>query len=127
VVGSYVAQRDFAFDDTQPAPAPGPASTPLAAATAATGQKGPPAKHHLPYLPLLSAVLSMAFYGLTVPGSALQHAVSVNAFAIFSGCLAVGGGVVMSILAPFLGKGNAAKAIAQQPVSASAPAPTMAR
>jgi hypothetical protein len=55
----------------------------------------------------------MAVYGLTVPGSPLQFDVSATAFAIYSGCLAVGGGVMMSIFAPFLGKGNAAKIVAK--------------
>jgi hypothetical protein len=36
-------------------------------------------------------------------------------FAIVAGCLAVGGGVMMSIFAPFLGKGNEAKVAAKQP------------
>lgn len=63
----------------------------------------------------------MAVYGLTVPGSPLQFEVSGTAFAIFSGCLAVGGGVMMSIFAPFLGKGNAAIAVAKQPASPPLP------
>jgi hypothetical protein len=61
---------------------------------------------HLPWLPMTTAVTSMGIYGLTVPGSALQVTMSPAGFAITSGCLAVGGGVVMSIFAPFLGRGN---------------------
>jgi hypothetical protein len=94
VLGNYFAQRAYGFDDSHTAP------TQVAALR----------KLHLPYLPVLAAVLSMAVYGLTVPGSPLQFEVSPTAFAISSGCLAVGGGVMMSIIAPFLGKGNGAKA-----------------
>ncbi len=66
---------------------------------------------HLPILPMVTAVLSMSVYGLTVPGSPLQYEVSGTAFGIWSGCLAVGGGVMMSLFAPFLGRGNAAKLV----------------
>ena len=69
----------------------------------------PSTRLHLPVLPILTACLSMAVYGLTVPGSPLQYEVSSTAFGICSGCLAVGGGVMMSIFAPFLGRGNAAQ------------------
>jgi hypothetical protein len=62
---------------------------------------------HLPWFPALTSVLAMAVYGLTVPGSALQQSMSNAGFAIISACLAVGGGLMMSLLAPFLGKGNA--------------------
>ncbi|HZC73099.1 MAG TPA: hypothetical protein VE442_20565 [Jatrophihabitans sp.] len=62
---------------------------------------------HLPWLPMTTAVSAMAIYGLTVPGSALQLTMSSTGFAITSGCLSVGGGIVMSIFAPFLGRGNA--------------------
>jgi hypothetical protein len=95
VLGNYLAQRDYAFEDMDNSPAR--------------------AKLHLPFLPILTAVLSMAVYGLTVPGSPLQYELSGTAFAICSGCLAVGGGVMMSIFAPFLGKGNGAKARAKAP------------
>ena len=93
VLGNYLAQRNYGFEDTE--------------TTSALG------KLHLPYMPVLTAVLSMAVYGLTVPGSPLEHEVSPTAFAICSGCLAVGGGVMMSIFAPFLGRGNDAKARAK--------------
>ncbi len=33
---------------------------------------------HLPYFPALSAMLSMAVYGLTVPGSPLQVSMSAS-------------------------------------------------
>jgi hypothetical protein len=78
--------------------------TPPAADGPAPAQITAVGKLHLPYLPVLAAVLSMAVYGLTVPGSPLQFEVSGAGFAILSGCLAVGGGVMMSIFAPFLGK-----------------------
>lgn len=72
-------------------------------------------KLHLPYLPILAAVVAMAVYGLTVPGSPLQFVVSPTAFVITSGCLAVFGGRMMSIFAPFLGKGNAAVVVPKSP------------
>jgi hypothetical protein len=89
VPSSYFAQRDYSFED--------------AGETASNVRK-----LHLPILPTVAAMVSMAIYGLTVPGSPLQSEVSGTAFGIWSGCLAVGGGVVMSIFAPFLGKGNGA-------------------
>ena len=121
VLGSYLAQRDYGFDDAQTAPAPAAGVNPPAADAAGPSQVAALAKLHPPYLPILAAVLSMAVYGLTVPGSPLQFEVSGTAFAIWSGSLAVGGGVMMSILAPLLGKGNAAKAVPKQ--SASPPLP----
>lgn len=63
---------------------------------------------HLPWFPAVTAVLAMAVYGLTVPGSALQASMSSTAFAITAGCLAVGGALMMSLFTPFLGKGNGA-------------------
>ena len=99
VLSSYIAQRDYEFDDS--------AQHPDAAISTGT-------KLHLPVLPMIAAMLSMAVYGLTVPGSPLQGEVSATAFGICSGCLAVGGGVMMSIFAPFLGKGNGAKPVAKQ-------------
>jgi hypothetical protein len=66
-------------------------------------------------MPVFAAVASMAIYGLTVPGSPLQFEVPGTTFAIVSGCMAVGGGVMMSIFAPFLGKGNEANVAAKQP------------
>lgn len=113
VIGGYLAQRDSGFDDTQTGPAPGVGSAPPKADALAPAQVSAVGKTHLPYLPVLTAVVSMAVYGLTVPGSPLQFDVSATAFAIYSGCLAVGGGVMMSIFAPFLGKGNAAKIVAK--------------
>lgn len=61
---------------------------------------------HLTWLPMMTAVTAMGIYGLTVLGSALQLTMSATGFAITSGCLSVGRGVVMSIFAPFLGRGN---------------------
>ena len=94
-----------------PGPAP-PAAAPRSRAAREAPARSRPAsalaRLHLPVLPTTAAMLSMAVYGLTVPGSPLQFEVSGTAFAIWSGCLAVTGGVLMSIVAPFLGKGNAA-------------------
>jgi hypothetical protein len=111
VIGGYLAQRDYGFDDTQTGPAPGVGSAPPKDDAPAPARASALGKAHLPYLPVLTAVLSMAAYGLTVPGSPLQFDVSATAFAICSGCLAVGGGVMMSNFAPFLGKGNAARIV----------------
>ena len=97
--------------DADPVPVP-----PATAPRSRTARKAPArsriastlARLHLPVLPTMAAMLAMAVYGLTVPGSPLQFEVSGTAFAIWSGCLAVTGGVLMSIVAPFLGKGNTA-------------------
>ena len=104
VLANYLSRRTYALVAS-------PTGTPAEAAppTAPGRKPGPLARIralHLPYLPASAAVLAMAVYGLTVPGSPLQSNVSHTAFAILSGCLAVGGGVMMSIIAPFLGKGN---------------------
>jgi hypothetical protein len=119
VLASYLAQRNYGFDDAQPLLEPGVELTVPGANASDPAQNTARAKLHLPYLPVLAAVLAMAVYGLTVPGSPLQFDVSGSAFAICSGCLAVGGGVMMSIFAPFLGKGNGAKAVAKQPRNVS--------
>lgn len=152
VLASYLAQRDYIFDDsgdtrgvvtlattdskpsgtdkTQAiaATAPVPVLPPSAPAGSdpqpprpedePAGAAGQPATSvigqlHLPFLPAITAMLAMAVYGLTVPGSPLQS-VSGTAFGIWSGCLAVGGGVMMSIIAPFLGRGNAATPATEQ-------------
>lgn len=83
---------------------------------------------HLPYFPALSAMLAMAVSGLTVPGSPLQVSMSGSGFAITSGCLAVAGGIMMSIAIPFLGKGNATAVPAKTPSGpgAGASTPTIA-
>jgi hypothetical protein len=105
---SYFAQRRY-----QPAP-PTPARTatngsdPKANAGQPRTQSSCTPK--LPYLPALTASLSMAVYGLAVPGSPLAFQISPPAFAISSACLAVGGGVMMSVFAPFLGRGNGVSA-----------------
>jgi hypothetical protein len=91
VIGSYLARRSYTFADAEPA---------------TSTFRG--LLRHLPWLPTISSVLAMGVYGLTVPGNALQRAVSPTGFAITSGCLAVGGGLMMSIFAPFLAKGNGA-------------------
>ena len=119
VLASYLAQRNYGFEDTEPLPESGVGLTLPGANASDSAQTSAPAKLHLPYLPVLTAVLSMAVYGLTVPGSPLQFEVSRTAFPICSGCLAVGGGVMMSIFAPFLGKGNGAKAVAKRPRNVS--------
>ena len=102
VLANYLSRRTYVAS---------PTGTPAEAAppTAPGRKPGPLARIralHLPYLPASAAVLAMAVYGLTVPGSPLQSDMSRSAFAILSGCRAVGGGVMMSIIAPFLGKGN---------------------
>ncbi len=134
VLGSYFAQRNYDLEDPHDAPAPvlsvaGGAPTgstyaggstavlTLSAApdTAPTIEATPvqasTTLHHPPILPVMTAMLSMAVYGLTVPGSPLQYEVSGTAFGIWSACLAVGGGVMMSLFVPFLGKGNAARPV----------------
>lgn len=115
VLAGYLAQRDYGFDDTQPLLEPGVGLTVPGVNASDPAQTTARAKLHLPYLPVLAAVLAMAVYGLTVPGSPLQFDVSRTVFPICSGCLAVGGGVMMSMFAPLLGKGNGAKAVAKQP------------
>jgi len=97
VVAAYLAKRDYGFQH-------------LAgdAEISATSPKRVWRLTHLPHLPALTAALSMAVYGLTVPGSPLQFELSGPGFGILSGCLAVAGGVMMAIMAPFLGKGNGA-------------------
>jgi hypothetical protein len=108
VLGSYFAQRNYQFDDTPPPPSGSAAPVVDDPAQPSTPPPSKLAALHLPILPATSAVLAMAVYGLTVPGSPLQTEISGAAFAIWSGSLAVAGGVMMSILAPFLGKGNGA-------------------
>jgi hypothetical protein len=66
------------------------------------------ANKHTPWLPMASALFAMGVYGLTVPGSPLQAAVSMTAFAATSVSLAVAGAVVITVLTPFLGRGNRA-------------------
>jgi hypothetical protein len=61
----------------------------------------------LPWLPMSTSVCAMAVYGLSVPGSALEASMSGTGFAITAGCLSVGGGLMMSLFAPMLARGNA--------------------
>lgn len=98
VLAAYFAQRQYRFDNSE-----------TRQGKRAGRPKSALARLHLPILPMVTAMLSMAVYGLTVPGSPLQFELSGTAFGIWSGCLAVGGGVMMSIFAPFLGRGNGAK------------------
>jgi hypothetical protein len=105
VVSSYFAKRDYDFDDSGRG---GGAGSPAPADATRT-------KLHLPLLPSAAAMASMAVYGLTVPGSPLQFEISGTAFGIWSGSLAVAGGVLMMILAPFLGKGNGAVTVPMTP------------
>jgi hypothetical protein len=93
VVSAYLVRRGYDFEDTPQA----------------TGSRGIRLPRHLPWFPMAASTASMAVYGLSVPGSALQASISGPAFAITSGCLAVGGGLMMSVLAPLLGKGNDAR------------------
>lgn len=97
VLASYTSQRHYGFADSQPH-----------AGGQAAKKESSLARLHLPVLPMISAVASMAIYGLSVPGSPLQFALSGTAFTIWAGSLAVSGGVVMSIFATVLGKGNGA-------------------
>jgi hypothetical protein len=121
VVTTYLAKRDYGFIEPPPKkPLPVViADTPLdivgdivegGPSGSATYVPAPVRKqHHLPILPAAAATASMAIYGLTLPGSALQYSISDASYGIIAGCLAVGGAVAMSILAPFLGKPNGAK------------------
>jgi hypothetical protein len=132
VIGSYLAKRDYTFDDA-PADSSEAESADGSADPTDSGDNGDgagdgpaprPVLGHLPWLPTVAAVLAMAVYGLTVPGSALQGAMSATGFAITSGCLAVGGGLMMSIFAPLLARGNGAAAKpGPPPASSSAPTP----
>jgi hypothetical protein len=92
VASAYVVRRGYAFTDDDPS---------------ASGLVT--LVRHLPWFPMTASMLSMAVYGMTVPGCALQVSMSGQAFAITAGCLAVGGGFMMTLLAPWLGKGNTAQ------------------
>jgi hypothetical protein len=104
VLGAYWAKREYGFGE--------PMHLDFASRARAVAA-------HLPWFPALTSVLAMAVYGLTVPGSALQQSMSSSGFAIISACLAVGGGLMMSILAPFLGKGNRSQPTVPGPGSGS--------
>jgi hypothetical protein len=94
VIGTYLTKRNYTFADIP-------------------ADKSRQLRHqlrHLPLLPTVTAIAAMAVYGLTIPGSALQHATSGTGFAIIAGCLAVGGGFMMSLFVPFLANGNGANA-----------------
>jgi hypothetical protein len=105
---SYFAQKRYGPAPAKPAPAATNGSGPKAAG--AQTLTAPDCRPHLPWLPALTACLSMAVYGMAVPGSPLAFTISPPAFAISSACLAVGGGVMMSVFAPFLGRGNGVNA-----------------
>lgn len=96
ILAAYCAKRDYALH-------PRPGETAGASALCAMRP---------PYLPIVAAMLSMAVYGLTVPGSPLQFSVSGGAFTMLAGSLSVGGALMMTILTPFLGTGNAAVPVA---------------
>ena len=100
VLASYISQRHYRFSDKH-----------ARADEQEVKKESALARLHLPFLPMISAVVSMAIYGLSVPGSPLQFAVSGTAFTIWAGSLAVSGGVVMSIFATVLGKGNNATTV----------------
>jgi hypothetical protein len=109
VLTTYLAQRDYEFH----LPRGG-------------RRNGRLAQAHLPILPMVSAMLAMAAYGLTVPGSPLQAAVSADGFAMCSASLAVAGAVAMTILSPFLSTGNAARVAGSvSPAEESEPTPGM--
>ena len=116
IITSYLANRTYGFVDP-PAKKPRPVivNQPLDIVSPATDDEvgavaDPKARTplHLPILPATAGMLAMAVYGLTIPGSALQHTVSNVAFGILAGCLAVGGAVLMAIIAPYLGQPNSA-------------------
>lgn len=92
ILATYCAKREYALH---------PGNRDIAAVGALCAMRAP-------YLPIAAAMLSMAVYGLTVPGSPLQFSVSEDAFTMLSGSLSVGGALMMTILTPFLGTGNAA-------------------
>lgn len=101
---SYFAQKSYQLGGPTTASPAGNGSgpKPSEAPTASCRQT-------FPFLPALTACLSMAVYGLAVPASPLAYEITPPAFAIASACLAVGGGVMMSVFAPLLGRGNGAK------------------
>lgn len=90
ILATYCARRDYTLH---------PGAGEMAGASALCAMRPP-------YLPIAAAMLSMAVYGLTVPGSPLQFSVSGSAFTVLSGSLSVGGAMMMTILTPFLGTGN---------------------
>ncbi len=92
VASAYLVRRGYDLGQEQPG-----TSRPLAVI------------RHLPWFPITASVLAMAVYGLVVPGSALEVSLTGPAFAVTAGCLSVGGGLMMSLLAPWLGKGNTAR------------------
>jgi hypothetical protein len=68
----------------------------------------PRTRHPLPWLSIVTPALAMGVYGLTVPGSPLQYAMSGTGFAVTSGSVSVAGGLALTVVAPFLAQGNAA-------------------
>jgi hypothetical protein len=108
VIAAYIAKRDYGFEHVARAKSTATEPSSSDAEISATSLTRVWRLTHLPHLPALTAALSMAVYGLTVPGSPLQFELSGPGFGILSGCLAVAGGVMMAIMAPFLGKGNSA-------------------
>ncbi|MCX8562280.1 hypothetical protein OS122_15400 [Mycolicibacterium mucogenicum] len=92
ILATYCAKREYTLN---------PGNRDIAAVGALCAMRPP-------YLPIAAAMLSMAVYGLTVPGSPLQYSVPDGAFTLLSGTLSVGGALMMTILTPFLGTGNAA-------------------
>jgi hypothetical protein len=113
LLAAYFAKRNYTLQVPAGAPLQAPADQ------GSSGVLGSLRRLHLPYLPTFAAMLSMAVYGLTVPGSPLQFAVSGAAFSVLSGSLSVGGALVMSMIAPFLGKGNDAVPATSQKVGVS--------
>ena len=114
VIAGYIAKRDYGFEHVAGAKPTATESSSSDAEISATSPTRFWRLAHLPHLPALTAALSMAVYGLTVPGSPLQFEWSGPGCGILSGCLAVAGGVMMAIMAPFLGMGNAAVATTSQ-------------
>jgi hypothetical protein len=120
VISMYLARRTYGFIEAPKKPQQLKpiviTENPLDIVGEVTGELSPvvtepvaaPVYAHLPILPAAAATAAMAIYGLSVPGSALQYELSGVGFGILAGCLAVGGGVLMSIVAPFLQKPNSA-------------------
>jgi len=108
VIATYIAKRDYGFEHAAHADPTAVQPSARHAEFSTTSPTRVSPLSHLPYLPTFTAMTSMAVYGLTVPGSPLQFELSGPGFGILSGCLAVSGGVMMAIMAPFLGKGNGA-------------------
>jgi hypothetical protein len=117
VITGYLAKRSYGFvEPARALPAPAIVPNPLDIVSPATdaevgavADSGGRAPLHLPILPAAAGAAAMAVFGLALPGCALQYTISNVAFGIIAGCLAVGGAVMMAIVAPYLGHANRAR------------------